>query len=195
MSKIRIFFDLENPDPPRPEQHNRMSVKTQGVVPDGRAGSFPIREMTEEYGIVEETVGGGSAPAFQVARSPCQDAFTNGVRLWNDHSQPLDGCWVAESVVLLREFVEKMCRNIPGAKVKSSKLYSVYKEYHKSKRPDDKPLVHAKFTTLMKHVSLFETHRVSDGIYWRNLALSGELRHGGNIDKCPSPPQETKGVV
>ncbi len=139
------------------------------------SGSVRIRDMLADEPIppVAPTIT-GTAPAFQIPDSPCGEAFMTGVNLWNSETRrdPVLGGPGAESVMIIKDFVGTMCHRARGHKVQSSKLFQAYKEFHKIKKPAEKPLAQAQFTILMKQISLFETHRYNNAIYWQDIMVT-----------------------
>ena len=80
----------------------------------------------------------------------------------------------AERRVLLKEFIDKKCHRFTGAKVKSSRLFEIFKDYYDDKNLPvafEKAYNQTSFTMLMKQLSTFDTKREKDGMYWIDLHL------------------------
>lgn len=198
MAKVRAFFDCINtesnvetkkvsvcelpeieyqqppiPQKPLPFRKHIMQPPVPSVhVPSN--GSVRIRDMLDDEPLVTASPAiTGTAPAFQIPASPCGDAFMTGVNLWNSETRrdPSSGPG-AESVMVIKDFVGTMCQRARGHKIQSSKLFQAYKEFHKARKPTEKPLAQAQFTILMKQISLFETHRYNNAIYWQDIIVS-----------------------
>ncbi len=133
--------------------------------------SVRICDMIPEE-VIPPSVVNGTAPAFQIPPSPCGNVFVTGVNLWNSNTREEVNGPGAESVMVIKEFVAQMCHRVRGHKTQSSKLFDAYKEFHKMKKPTEKPLSQGKFTILMKQISLFETHRYNSAMYWLDMMVS-----------------------
>lgn len=178
MSKIRVFFDCAEEEA-ESDALNLQSVAATCKPPvlQQPCGSVRIRDIHSELSQqAADTAMIGTAPAFEVSPSPCRDAFSTGINLWNSDTRKESRGVVAESdnVMIIREFVNTSCYRVRGSKVKSSKLYATYKDFHKIRKPKEKALSHAQFSTLMKQTSLFETQRASDGQYWKDLMVAND---------------------
>ncbi len=182
--KIQVFFDCcdssfkvpESPNVPTSllSTQSRFSVPVRRCFPS-QISSMRISDMVPDEPQITVT---GTAPAFQIPSSPCGNAFVTGVNLWNSNTrEETDNKGPgAESVMIIKEFVAQMCHRARGHKIQSSKLFNAYKEFHKTRTGKNKPqpLSQAKFSILMKQISLFETHRYNSAIYWQDMKVSAQ---------------------
>jgi len=120
------------------------------------------------------------AAAFQIMPSPCKNAFSDKEHLWNnDTRKEITEVTVhAERRIILREFIDKRCHVFEGSKVKSSKLFEMFKEYYRDRKldlPFEKAFNQTSFTMIMKQISTFQTKREKDGVYWLDLHVGLEV--------------------
>ena len=186
VGKIQSFFDCRpakvtepasaSPIPGPSPRGGFTSLRRRPCVESG--SSTRICDLVSDETEVPTAVS-GTAPAFQISPSPCGNAFVTGVNLWNSDTR-VNGPG-AESVMIIKEFVAQMCHRVRGQKTQSSKLFDAYKEFHKARKPTEKPLSQGKFTVLMKQISLFENHRYNSAMYWVDMMVSAQPP--ANIDE------------
>jgi hypothetical protein len=127
------------------------------------------------------------ASPFHIKPSPCKDAFTSKEGPWGKDTRKeiTDVTIHSEKRIMLREFIDQKCHKFIGAKVKSSRLLEVFRDYYLSKKfpvPFEKAYNQTSFTMLMKQLSTFDTKREKDGMYWIDL----------HIGDCPPYIEESK---
>lgn len=123
-----------------------------------------------------------------------KNTFGTTENIWNNETKKeiSDVTVHAEKRILLREFVDDMCHQFHGSKVKSSKLFEIFKDFYNTKHlnlPFDKAFNQTSFTCIMKEVSTFHTKREKDGMYWVDLHVGQKPNY--TVDRIMKP-KETK---
>jgi hypothetical protein len=162
---------LTQPDPTLPQ----LSIPMHTHCPIEPLDNPPAAKVPS----VGLSVADSYASPFHVDPSPCKDAFINKGNIWGNETRKemSDVTIHAEKRILLREFVDKKCHVFQGAKVKSSKLFEIFKNFYSEKNiniPFEKAFNQTSFTVIMKQVSNFETKREKDGMYWTDLHVGNK---------------------
>jgi hypothetical protein len=143
---------------------------------DGNNGNIPL--ISGVSGTDEEF-----ASPFHTTPSPCKTAFTDKEGPWRKDTRTgmSDDTIHADRRILLKRFIDSKCHNFVGAKIKSSRLFEIFKNYYDTQDlnvPFESAYNQTSFTMLMKQLSTFETKREKDGMYWTNL----------HVGDTPPPP-------
>ena len=87
-----------------------------------------------------------------------------------------------ERKYLVKKFIDERCRVVDGSKLKSSMLYSRFKDFYNELKektlkynPFEDVFNQTVFSLLMKELSNFSTSRSSEGIFWQNLVVNNRF--------------------